>query len=50
MDLVNDLLEAKGKTAIAVFVDHLTKMTHLIPCMKEVTTTQYTPLFVDNVL
>ena len=48
-DLVTDLPESEGKTAIAVFVDRLTKMTHLVPCTKEVTATQYAWLLVDNV-
>ena len=48
-DLATDLPESEGKTAIAVFVDRLTKMTHLVPCTKEVTATQYARLFVDNV-
>ena len=48
-DLVTDLPESGGKTAIAVFVDRLTKMTHMVPCTKEVTASQYTRLFVDNV-
>ena len=47
--LVIDFLEPEGKTAIVVFVDRLTKMTHLIPCTKEVTATEYVRLFVDNV-
>ena len=48
-DLVTDLPESEGKTAIAVFVDRLTKMMHMVPCTKEVTATQYARLFVDNV-
>ena len=38
-DLVMDLHlpESDGKTAIAVFVDRLTKMNHMVPCTKEVT-------------
>ena len=45
-----DLPESEGKTAIAVFVYHLTKMTHMVPCIKEVTTSQYARLFMDNVV
>ena len=48
-NLVTDLSESDGKTAIAVFVDRLTKMTHMVPCTKEVTTSQYARLFMDNV-
>ena len=48
-DLVTNLPESDGKTAIAIFVDRLTKMTHMVPCTKEVTASQYARLFVDNV-
>ena len=47
-DLVTDLPESDGKTTIAGFVDRLTKMTHMVPCTKEVTASQYARLFVDN--
>ena len=40
-DLVTNLPELDGKTAIAIFVDRLTKMTHMVPCTKEVTVSQY---------
>ena len=48
-DLVTDLPESDCKTAIAIFVDLLNKMTHMVPCTKEVTASQYARLFVDNV-
>ena len=48
-DLVTDLPESEGKTAIVVFIDRLTKMTHMVPCTKEVSASQYARLFVDNV-
>ena len=48
-DLVTDLPESNGYTAIAVFVDKLTKMVHLAPCTKEVTAMEYAKLFVDHV-
>ena len=48
-DLVTNLPESEGKTVIAVFVDRLTKMTHMVPCTKEVTVSQYARLFMDNV-
>ena len=48
-DLVTDLPESDGKTAIAIFVDSLTKMIHMVQCTKEVTGSQYAWLFVDNV-
>ena len=48
-DLVMDLPPSGGYTAIAVFVDRLTKMVHFAPCTKEINADQYTQLFVDNV-
>ena len=49
MDLVTDLPDSDGYTAIAVFVDKLTKMVHLACCAKEVTAMEYAKLFVDHV-
>ena len=49
MDLVTDLPESNGFTAIVVFVDKLTKMVHLPRCKKEVTAMEYAQIFVDNV-
>ena len=40
-DLVTDLPESNRFTAIIVFIDKLTKMTHLTRCKKEVTTMEY---------
>ena len=48
-DLVTDLPESEGYTAIAVFVDRYTKMVHFAPCRKEVTAMEYAKLFVDHV-
>ena len=36
-------------TAIAVFVDRLTKMAHYVPYRKDVTVQQYARLFIDHV-
>ena len=48
-DLVTDLPELEGKTAVAVFVDRLTKMMDFFPCTKEITATEYARLFVNQV-
>ena len=48
-DLVTDLPPLGEYTAIAVFVDSLTKMVHFAPCTKEINTDQYMQLFIDNV-
>ena len=48
-DLVTNFLESEGKTAIAVFVDCLTKMVHFFPCTKEITATEYARFFINQV-
>ena len=48
-DLLTDLPLADGYTAVAVFVDRLTKMVHFAPCTKEITAPEYAQLFVDTV-
>ena len=48
-DLVTDLPESEGYTAVAVFVDRLTKRVHFAPCTKEVTASDYARIFVDTV-
>ena len=49
MDPVTDLPESEGKTAIAVFVDRLSKMVHFAPCTKEISAEKYPQLFIDHV-
>ena len=48
-DLVADLPESGGFTAIAVFVDKLTKIVHFSGTSKEVTAMEYAQIFVDIV-
>ena len=48
-DLVTELPESNGFTAIVVFIDKLTRMVHLASCKKEVTTMEYAQILVDNV-
>ena len=40
-DLITDLPESNGFTAIVVFIDKLTKMVHLVGCKKEVIAMEY---------
>ena len=48
--MVTDLPKSEGKTAVAVLVDHLTKMVHLFPCtIREITVVDHTRLFVNQV-
>ena len=48
-DLVTNLPESNGFTAIIVFVDKLSKMAHLTGCKKEVTAMEYAQIFIDNI-
>jgi hypothetical protein len=48
-DLVTDLPDSEGYTAVAVFVDRLTKRVHFAPCTKEVTASDYARIFVETV-
>ena len=48
-DLVTDLPESQGYTAVAVFVDRLTKYVKFVPCTKDVTAEQYARFFMDHV-
>ena len=48
-DLVTDLPESHGYSAVAVFVDRLTKFVIFVSCQKELDAVGYTRLFVDNV-
>ena len=48
-DLIIDLPKSEGKTAIAVFVDRLSKMVHFAPCTKEISAEKYAQLFTDHV-
>ena len=48
-DLVTDLPESDDYTAVAVFVDRLTKFVHFAPCKKTVTAREYAQLFLKHV-
>ena len=48
-DMVMDLLEPGGYTAIAVFINKLTKMVHFSQCQKKVDAMEYSRIFVDTV-
>jgi hypothetical protein len=49
MDLIEQLPDSEGFTAILVVVDHLTKMTLFIPTSNSVTTEQIAQMFVEHV-
>ena len=49
MDLVTDLPVTEGYTAVAVFVDRLTKVIHFALCTKEITAQGYAKLLLEVV-
>jgi RNase H-like domain found in reverse transcriptase/Reverse transcriptase (RNA-dependent DNA polymerase)/Integrase zinc binding domain/Chromo (CHRromatin Organisation MOdifier) domain/Retroviral aspartyl protease len=51
MDLITDLPETdKGYDSVVVFVDKLTKMTHIAPCNKTISAEQFADLYCANVI
>ena len=46
---LQDSLQQPQQIAIAVLIDWVTKMIHLVPCRGEVTKEQYARLFIDHV-
>ena len=51
VDMVTDLpVTPKGHDSILVFVDRLTKMCHLVPTTKTMSSEEFIRLFVDNVI
>ncbi len=51
MDFVTDLPpDSQGHTTIHVFLCRLTKMVHLVPCIKEITGVESAELFVKHVV
>jgi hypothetical protein len=49
MDFMVDLPPCKGFDSIMVVVDHFTKMSHFIPCTKNITAKETAALFTDRV-
>ena len=49
MDFITDLPESETNNAILVIIDRLTKMSHFIPCRKDMNTKQFKMLFTINI-
>src|SRR5262245_1789076 len=49
-DLVIDLPVSNRYDSILVFVDRLTKMSHMIPCLKSTSSPGFAKLFLDNII
>ena len=49
MDFITDLPESGGHDAILVVVDRLTKMSHFIPCRKDINAKQFAIVFLKEI-
>jgi Reverse transcriptase (RNA-dependent DNA polymerase)/RNase H-like domain found in reverse transcriptase/Integrase zinc binding domain/Chromo (CHRromatin Organisation MOdifier) domain/gag-polyprotein putative aspartyl protease len=49
-DFITDLPPSHGYDSIFVVVDRLTKMSHLVPCLKTTTAPQFARMFLDYVI
>ena len=49
MDFIKDLPESETSNAILVVIDRLTKMSHIIPCRKNMNRKQFKMLFINNI-
>jgi hypothetical protein len=50
MDFITDLPKSEGYDTILVVIDRLTKMSHFIPCRKDLDTRQFANLFMKEVV
>ena len=50
MDFITDLPNSNGYDTILVVIDRLTKMSHFIPCRKDLDTRQFATLFMQHIV
>jgi len=50
MDFITDLPKSEGYDTILVVVDRLTKMSHFIPCSKDLDARQFANLFMKEIV
>ena len=50
MDCITDLPNSKGYNTILVVIDRLTKMSHFIPCRKDLDARQFATLFMQHIV
>jgi len=49
MDFITDLPKSEGYDAILVVIDRLTKMSHFIPCNKDMNARQFAKAFIKEI-
>ena len=49
MDFITDLPMSQGYDAILVVIDRLTKISHFIPCYKDMNTRQFAKSFINEI-
>jgi len=50
MDFITDLLKSEGYASILVVINQLTKLSNLIPCLKDLDARQFASLFMKDVV
>jgi len=50
MDFITDLPKSEGDDTILVVIDRLTKMSHFIPCSKDLDARQFANLFMREIV
>ena len=50
MDFITDLQNSNGYDTILVVIDPLTKMSHFIPCQKDLDARQFATLFMQHIV
>ena len=50
MDFITELPNSNGYDTILVFIDRLTKMSHCLPCQKDLDTQQFATLFMKHIV
>ena len=49
-DFITNLPLSNGYDSLLVFINHFTKMCHLVPCLKTTDATEFVHLFLNNVI
>ena len=50
MDFIRDVANSDGYDTILVVIDRLTKMSHFVPCRKDLDVRQFATLFLKEII